>query len=105
MKNEAQYYRELGQRIQRARLRQQLTQENLASLVGLSRTSVVNIERGRQKVLAHVLVRLAHALHMELSDLAQESKEDFKIEELLQHLPESTQAFVRSAVGPGKSKG
>lgn len=104
MKNEVQYYHELGRRIQRARLRQKLTQENLATLIGLSRTSMVNIERGRQKVLAHTLVRLAHALHMELSDLAQESKEDFKIEELLQHLPESSQRFVRSAVATGQGK-
>jgi transcriptional regulator with XRE-family HTH domain len=104
MKNEPQYYQELGQRIQRARRQQKLTQEHLALVVGLSRTSMVNIERGRQKVLAHTLVRLAHALHMELSDLAQESKEDFKIEELLQHLPESSQRFVRSAVTTGQGK-
>lgn len=105
MTNKDLYYRELGQRIQRARLHQKLTQENLGTLIGLSRTSIVNIERGRQKILAHTLVRLAHALHMELSDLARESTEDLKIEELLQHLPESTKEFVRSAVGPVKSKG
>lgn len=102
--NDEGYYRELGQRVQRARVRQKLTQKNLGALVGLTRTSIVNIERGRQKVLAHTLVRLAHALHVELSDLAHESKEDFKIEELLQHLPESSQRFVRSAVTTGQGE-
>ena len=102
MVHEAEYYRELGLRIQRSRLRQKLTQENLASLIGLSRTSMVNIERGRQKVLAHTLVRLARALKVELSDLAQVSNEDLKIDDLLQDLPEQTKKFVRSAMSPGK---
>ncbi|NNN19819.1 MAG: helix-turn-helix transcriptional regulator [Acidimicrobiaceae bacterium] len=102
MKNEFQYYRELGQRIQRERLRQQLTQENLAALVGLSRTSIVNIERGRQKVLAHILVRLASALKTELADLARDSREKMKFDELLENLPEADKQFVRSAVTPAK---
>lgn len=105
MINDTQYYRELGQRIQRARTRQKLTQENLGKIVGLSRTSVVNIECGRQKVLSHTLVRLAEVLHVKLADLALESKEGFRIDELVQDLPDSTQQFVRSAVTRGSSKG
>lgn len=98
MKNEVQYYRELGQRIQRARRQQKLTQEKLASRVGLSRTSMVNIERGRQKVLVHIFVKLAAVLKMELPDLAPQSEATIPIDELLRDLPESAKRFVRSAV-------
>ncbi len=82
-----------------------MTQENLAKLVGLSRTSVVNIERGRQKVLSHLLVRLADALQVKISDLAIDSKGDLRIDDLVQNLPASAQQFVRSAVTRGSSKG
>lgn len=104
MKNEAQYYQELGQRIQRVRRQQNLTQENLASLVGLSRTSVVNIERGRQKVLAHILVRLAAALKVGLADLAPQLNTTAPIDELVQDLSEPVQRFVRSAVPAAKAE-
>lgn len=47
-----------------ARLRQdvELTQQDLAKRVGLSRTSVTNIEKGRQQVTLETLYRLAGAL-------------------------------------------
>src|SRR5205809_263541 len=68
--HETEYYRELGQRVQRARIASALTQESLASLVGLTRTSIVNIEKGRQKVLAHTLVRLSRSLNVAIDELA-----------------------------------
>jgi len=104
MTGEVTYYRELGHRIQRARTKKGLTQESLASLVGLSRTSVVNIERGRQKVLAHTLVRLARALKEDIADLAREPKEDLKMDELVRGLPEQEKRFVLSAMTPGKKE-
>lgn len=94
VEEEAGYYRELGQRIQRARIAKGLTQEGLASAVGLTRTSVVNIEKGRQKVLAHTLVRLARSLHVGIENLARDAGDDGKIEELLRDLSEPTKQFV-----------
>ena len=39
-----------------------MTQERLGTLVGLSRTSITNIEKGRQHVPLHQLYRIADAL-------------------------------------------
>lgn len=41
---------EIGQRIRRVRERRRLSQGQLAKRLGLSRTSVVNLEQGRQRV-------------------------------------------------------
>ncbi|MCH8096367.1 MAG: helix-turn-helix transcriptional regulator [Proteobacteria bacterium] len=42
--------------------RRDLTQEKLGRLVGLSRTSITNIEKGRQHVALHQVFALANAL-------------------------------------------
>jgi transcriptional regulator with XRE-family HTH domain len=63
------FYAEVGQRIRHARDRRGLTQEGLASLVALTRTSITNIEKGRQKLLLHTLVDLATALQVAPADL------------------------------------
>ena len=48
-------------RLHRTRL-PDMTQQKLARLVGLSRTSITNIEKGRQHVALHQLFALAEAL-------------------------------------------
>ena len=48
--NKANFDRALGGRIRAARDRAGVKQEQLAQAVGLSRTSITNIERGRQGV-------------------------------------------------------
>jgi transcriptional regulator with XRE-family HTH domain len=55
-------YRLLGQYIKSARLQRHLTQEELAAYVGLTRTSINNIEHGRQRIQIHTLYALADAL-------------------------------------------
>ena len=55
-------YREFGQRVRRGRNESGLTQDMLAHQIGLSRTSVTNIERGRQAVLLHQVYDIARAL-------------------------------------------
>lgn len=62
-------YKELGARLSRARQAAKITQEDLARAVGLSRTSITNIEKGRQPVQIHVLIRLADALGVSVGDL------------------------------------
>lgn len=61
-------YRLLGQKIA-ARRQGLLTQAQLAAAIGVSRTSVTNLENGRQHPPLHQLVRIAEALDCELVDL------------------------------------
>ena len=62
MEPSADVYRELGRLIRLHRERLTLSQAALARRVGLSRTSVTNIEQGRQKILVHQLLSFAVAL-------------------------------------------
>ena len=57
------FYLALGQRIAKAR-QPRMTQEALAKKIGLTRTSIINIEKGRQQVLVHTLLDLAGALEV-----------------------------------------
>jgi len=62
-------YQEIGRRIFAARDEKGITQEQLASRIGLKRTSITNIEKGRQQVLVHMLIKIAEALAVELPTL------------------------------------
>lgn len=57
-------YAEFGRLVRNHRLRLKLTQDQIAERVGLSRTSITNIEQGRQKILLHQLFLLADALNV-----------------------------------------
>lgn len=62
-------YREIGSRIRSRRKQLRLTQETLASRLGLSRASLANIETGRQSVLVHRLYPIAQTLDLSVPDL------------------------------------
>jgi transcriptional regulator with XRE-family HTH domain len=55
-------YIEFGLRLKARRSLAHLTQDEMASKVGLGRTSITNIEQGKQPVSLHLLYRLADAL-------------------------------------------
>lgn len=55
-------YRVFGSRLRELREQKSVTQEELARRVDLSRTSITNIEKGRQRVMLHQMVELAEAL-------------------------------------------
>lgn len=59
------FYREFGDALRRAREAKGVSQTTLAAEVGLSRTSIANIERGRQRVLLHLLPRFGQVLGVE----------------------------------------
>ena len=68
------FYQELGSRIQQARRSRGLRQEDVAAALSLTRGSIANIERGRQRVLAHTLAEIALLLGVSPSTLLPESK-------------------------------
>jgi transcriptional regulator with XRE-family HTH domain len=62
-------YEEIGRLIFKARDRKGLTQEQLAAKIDLKRTSITNIEKGRQQLLVHMLLKIAGALDVEIGSL------------------------------------
>lgn len=55
-------YLQLGDRVSDRRREASFSQEELAERVGLSRSSIVNIEKGRQRPPLHTLWEIAEAL-------------------------------------------
>lgn len=55
-------YAAIGARIKTQRKRKGISQESLAAKIALTRTSVVNIEQGRQRLLVHTVAKIADAL-------------------------------------------
>jgi transcriptional regulator with XRE-family HTH domain len=92
------FYRELGSRVRRSR-GDRLTQQMLADRVGLSRAAIANIELGRQRVAAHMLLTFADALDVDPIDLLPESltlDPDQKVKDGLGSLrPRDQQAVLR----------
>ncbi|MEU8839901.1 helix-turn-helix transcriptional regulator [Streptomyces roseus] len=60
---------DLGNRIRDARLQADLTQEKLAELAGVDRTTVQNAEGGKVDPKFSLLLRLAVALRLPVRDL------------------------------------
>ena len=52
-----------------ARRKRHMSQETLADSLGLTRTSVTNIEKGRQPIQLHSLYLIARALKVEVKEL------------------------------------
>lgn len=56
------FYKEFGRLLREFRDQAQLSQLDVSKRVGLSRTSITNIESGRQQVSLHLLYSLASAV-------------------------------------------
>ena len=97
------FYRLVGERIAQARRRQQLTQKGLAPAVGLSRASVANVEKGRQAVAVHVLVKFSQALGVSVTDLIPSDRNvsvSSDIKQRLSELPSTERAWAEEVLGP-----
>jgi len=92
------FYREFGDALRAARAARGLSQEALATGVGLSRTSVANIERGRQRIPLHLLIDFARVLDVEPAALLPQGEGE-DLAEAERHLrdlpPDDQQAFRR----------
>ncbi|MBA4064863.1 MAG: hypothetical protein C0501_14345 [Isosphaera sp.] len=63
------FYAEVGRLVRVAREAAGITQDALADQVELSRTSVTNIEKGRQKIALHTLFLVASVVGVEPASL------------------------------------
>ncbi|HLO97646.1 MAG TPA: helix-turn-helix transcriptional regulator [Fimbriimonas sp.] len=67
--DESRLYGQLGAEIRALRKQSQMSQDELAVATQVERTSITNIEAGRQKPPLHVIFRLCMALHVQPHDL------------------------------------
>lgn len=100
------FYIAVGKQVRAARENQDLSQATLARRIGFTRSSVANLEAGRQRIALHLFVLIAKALcvdpatllpntsMLEIFDFPQNSS----LEERLAGSPETTQDFVLSTV-------
>ena len=63
------FYRRFGRHLRQARKAAGLSQADLAVAIKLTRTSVSNIEKGRQKVLLHTFGEMLHVLNVQPGEL------------------------------------
>ncbi len=62
------FYKRLGVLLKEERKRAEISQETLSDYLGLSRVSVVNIEKGKQKVQVHTLIEIIKFLKIPSED-------------------------------------
>lgn len=76
--NEDKFYEEIGQLICEERLKAGVKQEDLANFLELSRASIVNIEKGRQRASTFLIMNVAKYLNIDFTKLipAANSKPD-----------------------------
>lgn len=67
--NEAVLYQKLGQQLRQRRELAKLTQAQLAERVTVLRTSITNIEAGRQKAPLHLIYELCAVLQVDIKDM------------------------------------
>lgn len=68
-KQQAVFYQQLGENIRMCRKKARLSQDMLAKLIGLTRTSLTNIENGRQHPPLHTLCDLGEKLKVDIAEL------------------------------------
>lgn len=73
---EKEFYKELGKRIFKLRLSKNLNQEHLSEILNLKRPSIVNIEKGNQKISIYNLVILCNYFQIDIKDILPEIKYD-----------------------------
>lgn len=62
LQEEDTFYKELGERVKNQRLKEKKSQEELADYLNLTRSSMVNFEKGRHRPSIHQLIKMANFL-------------------------------------------
>jgi transcriptional regulator with XRE-family HTH domain len=95
------FYEQFGRRVRSARLDLGLNQETLGHRVGLERSSISNVEQGRQRVQLHMLLEFAAALSVPPERLLPDSA---ATSDPLRHVPAGTRPFVRDVLNTAKAR-
>lgn len=104
MLSEQAIYAALGQKVRQAREIANMRQDQLADRVGMTRTSITNIEKGNQRIQVHTLYSIANALGVSPHDLLplpdpnDETEEEIKAK-LREQTPD-VQDWVKEVLSP-----
>lgn len=100
-------YRTIGAYVRDARTEAARTQDDLAAALGITRSSIANLEAGRQRIPIHMLVLLANELGVKVSRLLPDSITEIgsfsPSEEVLEKLADTNpkdQEFIMQTLGP-----
>ncbi len=105
MESEDAIYLAVGRMIRKGREAAGLRQDELAERVGLTRTSITNIEKGKQRIQIHTLYAIAQALNISpltLLPSVVSAARDETVEENLSTESAAVKQWVRQLLAPGK---
>lgn len=97
-------YTDIGNRVRRARRRKEISQDDLGQAVGLKRTSIANLEAGRQHPPVHIILLIAQATESPVAELLPTTDDLDKLVKIrrptvdLAGQPDSTLDFVTTAI-------
>lgn len=94
-------YKEIGRRIKEFREERGITQQEISDNIHLSRTSITNIEAGRQKIQIHILYQIATLLKVEPNQLLPNINffvEEIELPEKYKELDYEGQEFVKKII-------
>jgi len=102
MEDQRTFYEEVGRRIREARKRRKpmMTQETLGKRVSLTRTSITNLEKGRQKLLLHTLADIAATLQVQPASLLPLSHSEFdpELEDALKNRSAAEKEWIKNTL-------
>lgn len=104
-------YQLISQKLRQRRKEQGFSQENVSQAIGLSRTSIVNFENGRQRLPIHNIYQIARLVDLSIQEVFPTFEELKKVEikrsnttEILvfkgkeHEVPSSIAAFVKQKI-------
>lgn len=95
-------YDGFGAAIKRHRNAMDITQDELARRVGLSRASIANIENGRQKILLHQIYLFAKSLNLEPAELLVSANLSENVTSLPANYRQEDLAFIKAVMETGR---
>ena len=101
---QTEFYRQLGANIRQCRERRKLSQEAVARMAGLTRTSLTNIESGRQHPPLHTFCELAEQLNADYAELIPRRSRAVMADDLEEKARQQVRgddelAFIRTGIG------
>jgi transcriptional regulator with XRE-family HTH domain len=95
------FYEQFGQRVRAGRVHLGMNQEALGHRVGLNRSSISNVEKGRQRVQLHMLLEFAAALGVKADELLPDLT---AVSDPLNRVPADTRPFVQDVLKSARAR-